>query len=119
MSTNETSASVSTLTEYKPNSQILRAYTAGVMPASHRILYNALIKALNGATEGEVNFPDVLLSVGVHRSAAMTAIKHMMNFGVIEFSTSYTSTPGKRGEWHSYIKLLRDPEEKEETPKSA
>jgi hypothetical protein len=112
MSTNETTAPVSTLNEYKPNSQILRAYTAGVMPASHRILYNALIKALNGATEGEVDFANVLLSVGVHRSSAMTAIKHMMNFGVIEFSTSYTSIPGKRGEWHSYIKLLRDPEEK-------
>lgn len=104
---------------HKPNSQILKAYKAGIMPVSHRILFNAFKKAINGAKEGEINLPEVLAEVGVHRSSAMKSIQSMIEFKVLEFSTTYTSTPGKRGKWHTYIKLLNDPEREEAEPKSA
>ena len=107
---------------HKPNSQILKAYNAGIMPVSHRILFNAFKKALNGKTEGEinlVNLAEVLAEARVHRSSAMKSIQSMTEFKVIEFSTTYSSTPGKRGKWHTYIKLLNDPEREEVEPKSA
>ena len=104
---------------HKPNSQILKAYNAGIMPVSHRILFNAFKKALNGAKEGEINLSEILAEVRVHRSSAMKSIQSMTEFKVIEFSTTYSSTPGKRGKWHTYIKLLNDPEREEVEPKSA
>ena len=104
---------------HKPNSQILKAYNAGIMPVSHRILFNAFKKALNGAKEGEINLSEILAEVRVHRSSAMKSIQSMTEFKVIEFSTTYSSTPSKHGKWHTYIKLLNDPEREEVEPKSA
>ena len=104
---------------HKPNSQILKAYNAGIMPVSHRILFNAFKKALNGAKEGEINLSEILAEVRVHRSSAMKSILSMTEFKVIEFSTTYSSTHGKCGKWHTYIKLLNDPEREEVEPKSA
>ena len=65
---------------HKTNSQILKAYNAGIMPVSHRILFNAFKKALNGAKEGEINLSEILAEVGVHRSSAMKSILSMTEF---------------------------------------
>ena len=119
MSKKTVQAATKETSTHKPNSQILRAYKAGIMPVSHRILFKAFKKALNGKTEGEINLSEVLAEVGVHRSSAMKSIQSMTEYNVIEFTTSYSSTPGKRGQWHTYIKLLNDPEREEGEPKSA
>ena len=119
MSKKTAQATTKEISSHKPNSQILKAYKAGIMPVSHRILFNAFKKALNGAKEGEINLSEILAEVGVHSSSAMKSIQSMTEFKVIEFSTTYSSTPSKHGKWHTYIKLLNDPEREEVEPKSA
>ena len=85
---------------YTKRSPILRAYQAGLMPADHKILLEAIKRELgNGVREGIIQLEKVLQSTGYQRASALKMLHHMQNFGVLEIEPRYRST---------WVKLLKD-----------
>lgn len=104
--------------DYSPSSPIYKAYSNGIFPAAHKILFNAICRALNGNSEGEVDFNAVLEGAQMHRSSALQIIKYMTAWGIL--SVSFNSTQvigGQRKSW-AFVKTLNNPEAPE-LPKSA
>ncbi len=84
--------------EYSERSSILRAYRAGIMPADHKILLDAVKHELGDKQEGVIHLEDVLKATGYARASAVKMLRHMQNFGVLETERRY------RGTW---IKVLK------------
>ena len=97
--------------DYSPTSQIARAYSVGCFPNfTHQRLFHALISALNGQTEGRVDFSSVLAEANLHRSSALQIIRHMTNFGLIEVSFHSSQAIGEKRKSWVFVKILRNPE---------
>ncbi len=59
-------------------------YERGVMPTAHKLLYDALREALNGADEGEINMREVLRPLDMYRSSALRIMAILQHYGYIE-----------------------------------
>ena len=105
--------------DYSPASSIYKAYSHGFFPVAHKILFNSICKALNGKNEGNVDFQSVLDDAHMHRSSALHIIKHMVNWNIIEVSFNSSQAIGEKRKSWAYIKILRNPEQPEQLPKSA
>ena len=105
--------------DYSPASSIYKAYSHGFFPVAHKILFNSICKALNGKNEGNVDFQSVLDDAHMHRSSALHIIKHMVNWNIIEVSFNSSQGIGEKRKSWAYIKILRNPEQPEQLPKSA
>ena len=97
--------------DYSPSSQIARAYSAGCFPNfTHQKLFHAVVNALNGQSEGNVDFSKVLAEANLHRSSALQIIRHMTNFGLIEVSFHSSQSIGEKRKSWVFVKILRNPE---------
>lgn len=107
--------------DYSPASSIYKAYSNGFFPVAHKILFNAICNALDGKTEGNLDFNSVLNDAHMHRSSALAILKHMVNWHILEVSFNSSQAVGqKRVSW-AFVKIIRNPEAEahEELPKSA
>ena len=105
--------------DYSPASSIYKAYSNGFFPVAHKILFNAICKALDGKTEGNVDFNSVLLDAHMHRSSALQIIKHMVNWNILEVSFNSSQAVGEKRKSWAFIRIIRNPEAHEDLPKSA
>ena len=111
--------------DYSSSSQIARAYIAGCFPNfTHQKLFHALVQALEGQSEGRVDFNKVLDDAGMHRSSALQIIKHMSNFGIIEVSFNSSHVVGESRKSWAFVKIIKNLEKPEaskveELPQSA
>ena len=103
---------------YAPSSSIYKAYSNGFFPVAHKILFNAICKALNEKTEGKVNFNAVLEDAKMHRSSALNIIKHMVAWNILEVSFNSSQAIGEKRKYWAFVKIIRNPEV-QELPKSA
>ena len=104
--------------DYSPSSSIFKAYSNGFFPVAHKILFNAICKALNGKTEGKIDFNAVLEDAKMHRSSALNIIKHMVAWKILEVSFNSSQTIGEKRKSWAFVKIIRNPEV-QELPKSA
>ena len=107
--------------DYSPASSIYKAYSNGFFPVAHKILFNAICNALDGKSEGNIDFNAVLNDAHMHRSSALAILKHMVAWNVLEVSFNSSQAVGqKRVSW-AFVKIIRNPEAPvhEELPKSA
>ena len=105
--------------DYSPASSIYKAYSHGFFPVAHKILFNAIYKALDGKNEGNVDFQSVLDDAHMHKSSAVQILRHMVNWNVLEVSFNSSQAIGQKRKSWVYIKILRNPEAHELLPKSA
>ncbi len=105
--------------DYSPASSIYKAYSNGFFPVAHKILFNAICKALEGKNEGNVDFNSVLNDAHMHRSSALHIIKHMVNWNIIEVSFNSSQAVGEKRKSWAFIRIIRNPEVHEVLPKSA
>ena len=105
--------------DYSPASSIYKAYSHGFFPVAHKILFNAICKALDGKNEGNVDFNSVLDYAHMHKSSAVQILRHMVNWNVLEVSFNSSQAIGQKRKSWVYIKILRNPEAQEQLPKSA
>ena len=105
--------------DYSPASSIYKAYSNGFFPVTHKILFNAICKALEGKNEGNVDFNSVLNDAQIHRSSAMQIIKHMVNWKILEVSFNSSQIIGEKRKSWLFVKIIRNPETQEDLPKSA
>ena len=105
--------------DYSPASSIYKAYSHGFFPVAHKILFNAIYKALDGKNEGNVDFNSVLDYAHMHKSSAVQILRHMVNWNVLEVSFNSSQAIGQKRKSWVYIKILRNPEAHELLPKSA
>lgn len=105
--------------DYSPASSIYKAYSNGFFPVAHKILFNAICKALNGKSEGSIDFQSVLDDAHMHRSSAMQIIKHMVNWNILEVSFNSSQVIGEKRKSWLFVKIIRNPETQEDLPKSA
>ena len=57
--------------DYSTSSPVYKAYSNGIFPAAHKILFNVICRALNGKSECEVDFnEDKILYVGEIKNLA-------------------------------------------------
>ncbi len=103
---------------YAPSSPIFKAYSNGFFPVAHKILFNAICRALDGKTEGKVNFNAVLEEAKMHRSSALNIIKHMVAWNILEVSFNSSQAIGEKRKSWAFVKIIRNPEV-QELPKSA
>ena len=104
--------------DYSPSSPIYKAYSNGIFPATHKILFNAICRALNGKSEGNIDFNAVLEDAQMHRSSALQIIKHMTAWGILSVSFNSTQVIGEKRKSWAFVKILNNPEVPE-LPKSA
>ena len=104
--------------DYSPTSQIARAYSNGIFPVAHKILFNSICKALDDKSEGNIDFQSVLDDAHMHRSSALNILKHMSAWGVLEVSFNSSQVIGQKRKSWAFVKILRNPEA-QELPKSA
>ncbi len=104
--------------DYSQSSSIYKAYSNGFFPVAHKILFNAICKALDGKSEGNVDFQAVLDEAKMHRSSALNIIKHMTAWGVLEISFNSSQVIGQKRKSWAFVKILRNPEV-QDLPKSA
>ena len=104
--------------DYSPSSSIFKAYSNGFFPVAHKILFNAICKALDGKTEGKIDFNAVLEDAKMHRSSALNIIKHMVAWKILEVSFNSSQTIGEKRKSWAFVKIIRNPEV-QELPKSA
>ena len=102
--------------DYSPSSSIFKAYSNGFFPVAHKILFNAICKALDGKTEGKIDFNAVLENAGMHRSSALNIVKHMVAWKIIEVSFNSSQAIGEKRKSWAFVKIIRNPEK---LPKSA
>ena len=105
--------------DYSPASSIYKAYSHGFFPVAHKILFNAIYKALDGKNEGNVDFNSVLDYAHMHKSSAVQILRHMVNWNILQVSFNSSQTIGEKRKSWVYIKILRNPEAHELLPKSA
>lgn len=105
--------------DYSPASSIYKAYSNGLFPVAHKILFNSICNALDGKNEGNVDFNSVLDYAHMHRSSAMHIIKHMVNWNILEVSFNSSQAVGQKRKSWAFIRILRNPEAHEVLPKSA
>lgn len=105
--------------DYSPASSIYKAYSHGFFPVAHKILFNAIYKALDGKNEGNVDFNSVLDYAHMHKSSAVQILRHMVNWNVLEVSFNSSQAIGQKRKSWVYIKILRNPEAHELLHKSA
>ena len=105
--------------DYSPASSIYKAYSHGFFPVAHKILFNAICNALDGKTEGNVDFNSVLDDAHMHRASALHIIKHMVNWNILEVSFNSSQNVGEKRKSWAFIKIIRNPEAHELLPKSA
>ena len=111
--------------DYSPSSQIAKAYAAGCFPNfTHQKLFHSLAQALDGESEGRVDFNKVLEDAGMHRSSALQIIRHMANFGIIEVSFNSSHVIGESKKSWAFVKIIKNLEMSKvpleaELPKSA
>ena len=125
-SSNETSNSQATKSkvpscpeDYSPASSIYKAYSNGFFPVTHKILFNAICRALEGKNEGNINFNTLLLETHMHRPSALQIIKHMANWNILEVSFNSSQVIGEKRKSWLFVKIIRNPETQEDLPKSA
>ena len=68
----------------KIGTRTAKYYERGLMPTAHKLLYDALREALNGADEGEVNMEEILHSLEMYRSSALRIMDILQHYGYIE-----------------------------------
>ncbi len=96
--------------DYSPSSTIYKAYSNGIFPATHKILFNAICRALNGKSEGEVDFNAVLEDAKMHRSSALHIIRHMTAWGILSLSFNSSQVIGEKRKSWAFVKILNNPE---------
>ena len=96
--------------DYSPSSTIYKAYSNGIFPAAHKILFNAICRALNGKSEGNVDFNAVLEDAQMHRSSALQIIKHMTAWGILSVSFNSTQIIGEQRKSWAFVTILNNPE---------
>ena len=105
--------------DYSPASSIYKAYSNGFFPVAHKILFNSICNALDGKSEGNVDFQSVLDYAHMHRSSALQIIKHMVNWNILQVSFNSSQAVGEKRKSWAFIKIIRNPEAHEDLPKSA
>ena len=106
--------------DYSAQSLIAHAYSAGYFPNfTHQRLFHALVRALNGKSEGSVDFNQVLESAQMHRSSALQIIRHMSNFGLLKVSFNSSYIVGESRKSCAYVKILKNPEAPDEPAQEA
>ena len=110
--------------DYAPSSQIAKAYSACCFPNFvHQKLFHALLQALEGQDEGQIDFNKVLENAQMHRSSALQIIRHMSNFGIIEVSFNSSRVIGETRKSWAFVKIIKNLEKNKaqeaELPKSA
>ncbi len=66
--------------DYSSSSQIAKAYAAGCFPNFvHQKLFHALLQALEGQSEGRVDFNKVLEDASMHRPSALQIILSLIH----------------------------------------
>ena len=105
--------------DYSPASSIYKAYSNGFFPVTHKILFNAICRALEGKNEGNIDFNTLLSETQMHRSSALQIIKHMVNWNILEVSFNSSQAIGEKRKSWAFIKIVRNPESQEDLPKSA
>ena len=96
--------------DYSPASSIYKAYSNGFFPVAHKILFNAICKALNGKLEGNVDFSSLLDDAKMHRSSALQIIKHMVAWNILSVSFHSSQAIGEKRKSWVFVKILRNPE---------
>ena len=105
--------------DYSPASSIYKAYSNGFFPVTHKILFNAICRTLEGKNEGNIDFNSVLNDAQIHSSSAMQIIKHMVNWNILEVSFNSSQVIGEKRKSWLFVKIIRNPETQEDLPKSA
>ena len=110
--------------DYSSSSQIAKAYSACCFPNFvHQKLFHALLQALEGQDEGQIDFNKVLENAQMHRSSALQIIRHMSNFGIIEVSFNSSRVIGETRKSWAFVKIIKNLEKNKaqeaELPKSA
>ena len=105
--------------DYSPANSIYKAYSNGFFPVTHKILFNAICRALEGKNEGNIDFNTLLSETHMHRSSALQIIKHMANWNILEVSFNSSQVIGEKRKSWLFVKIIRNPEIQEDLPKSA
>ena len=88
---------------YTENSPIKWAYDRGEMPTRHRDLYEALKATLreqigDDAQSGDIQLENALKKANMKRYSATQIMRHLQNFGYIQYEGKYRRT---------WIKILK------------
>jgi hypothetical protein len=88
-----------TLPEIGP--RLKNAYEAGQLPATHRVLYDSIVKELSDRSEGMVKIQHLLVKTRISRNAAGVILKCLQKYGYIQFQVQKRRSEG------TFIRLLK------------